>query len=130
MLQEAYQDVKLKGIPIRRAARQHGLPESTLRWRLANDLSADVKRGGPTFFTRAQEEMLAEHRVSMAHLRYGFSRWQIIDMASNPASILRKSTLTGRWRPDIDLRRMLTGNMCAAIGKNNMSLLNTGFTDS
>ena len=30
---------------------------------------------------------------------------------SFPASILRKSTatLTGRWRPDIDLRRMLTG---------------------
>ena len=38
----------------------------------------------------------------------------------SPASILRKSTsgvigpsatLTGRWRPDIDLRRMLTGSM-------------------
>ena len=49
MLQEAYQDVKLKGMPIRRAARQHGLPESTLCWRLANDISADVKRGGLPF---------------------------------------------------------------------------------
>ena len=44
----------------------------------------------------------------------------------NPASILRKSTsgrhrpvsypdgpMTGRWRPDIDLRRMLTGKRIA-----------------
>ena len=45
MLQEAYQDVKQKGFAIRRAAREHGIPESTLRWRLANDKTESVKRG-------------------------------------------------------------------------------------
>ena len=92
MLQEAYQDVKQKGMTIRRAARQHDLPESTLCWRSANNKSEDVKHGGPTFFTRAQEEMLAEHCVSMAHLGYGFSRWQIIDMESNMCAAIGKDT--------------------------------------
>ena len=60
--------------------------------------------------------------------------WRVTQLAFyvnlHRAVIGPSATLTGRWRPDIDLRRMLTGNMCAAIGKNNMSLLNTGFTDS
>jgi transposase-like protein len=54
MLKEAYQDFKEKGTAIKKAARVHGLPESTFRWRLAKGKSVDVKRGGPTFFTPAQ----------------------------------------------------------------------------
>jgi transposase-like protein len=57
MLKEADKDVKEKGMTIRKAARVHGLPESTFRWRLAKGKSVDVKRGGPTFFTPAQEEL-------------------------------------------------------------------------
>ena len=77
----ACQDVKQKSFAIKRAAREHGQPEYTLRWRLANDKPESVKRMDSTFFTRAQEEMLAEHCVSMAYLGYGFTRWQMIDMA-------------------------------------------------
>lgn len=36
IIKEAYQDVKEKEMPIRKAARIYGIPEATLRWRLAN----------------------------------------------------------------------------------------------
>ena len=91
-LLDAYKDVKEKGIAIRRAAKVHGLPESTLRWRLANEKKEDLKHGGQNFFTRAQEEMLAEHCVSMAHLGYGFTRWQVLDMAKNMSEAVGKDT--------------------------------------
>lgn len=61
-LRKAYQDVTEKGMAIRAAARSHGLPESTFRWRLANNKSDDVKRGGPAFFLKEP----------------GKKRWQII----------------------------------------------------
>ena len=48
-LLDAYKDVKEKGIAIRRAAKVHGLPESTLRWRLANEKKEDLKHGGQNF---------------------------------------------------------------------------------
>ena len=67
-LHVAYKAVKKKGYVVRKAARLHGLPESTLRWRLTNQKGEDVKQGGPTIFSRTQEEMLADHCVYMAHL--------------------------------------------------------------
>ena len=80
-LHDAYKAIKEKGFAVRKAARQHGLPESTLRWRLANLKGEDLKWGGQTIFSRNQEEMLAERCVSMAHLGYGFPdgkclKWQ------------------------------------------------------
>ena len=97
-LHDAYKAVKEKGFAVRKAARQHGLPESTLRWRLANLKGEDVKWGGQTIFSRNQEEMLAEHCVSMAHLGYGFSRWQVLEMAKNMSEAIgRDSEPTKHW---------------------------------
>ena len=97
MMKAAYSDVKEKGMAIRGSARLHGVPESTLRWRLTKS-DEDVKRGGPTFFTRAQEQMLAEHCVSMAHLGYGFTRWQVLEMAKNMSDAIGKPCeLTKHW---------------------------------
>ena len=42
--------------------------------------------------------MLAKHCVSMAHLGYGFTRWQIIDMAKNMCEAVGKDReLTKHW---------------------------------
>ena len=82
-LHDAYTDVREKGFAIRKAARLHGLPESTMRRRLTNNKSEELKRSGPTIFTRPQVELLAEHCVAMAHIGYGFSRWQVLEMAKN-----------------------------------------------
>ena len=97
-MHDAYKAVKEKGFAVRKAARQHGLPESTLRWRLANSKGEDMKWGGQTIFSRTQEEMLAEHCVSMAHLGYGFSRWQVLEMAKNMSEAVgRDSEPTKHW---------------------------------
>ncbi|KAJ8320359.1 hypothetical protein KUTeg_001946 [Tegillarca granosa] len=82
-LKEAYSDVIQKNFKIRTAAILHGIPESTLRPRLASSNDSDIRRGGPTIFPKNQEQQLAEHCISMAHLAYGFARWQILDMAKN-----------------------------------------------
>ena len=84
-------DKKEMGFAERKAARQHGLPESTLRWILANSKGEYVKRGGQTIFSRTQEEMLAEHCISMAHLGFGFSRWQVLEIAQNMSEAVGRS---------------------------------------
>ena len=77
----------------------------------------------------------------LGHLLYILQSFKL--NFNNPASILRKSTsghyravigpsatLTGRWRPDIDLRRMLTGKwpmkaqikLCECTGWSRLSL--------
>ena len=83
MLEVAYNDVKIKKMAIRKAARLHCVPESTLRFRLNHDNGLDVRGGGPTIFTREQEEALAEHFTLMARMGYGMTRWQVVEMAKN-----------------------------------------------
>ncbi|KAH3856024.1 hypothetical protein DPMN_098604 [Dreissena polymorpha] len=59
-----------------------------MRWRFANGKGQYVYLERHTILTRVQEEILSQHCVSMAHLGYGFSRWQILDMALNMAVAL------------------------------------------
>ncbi|CAG2215069.1 unnamed protein product [Mytilus edulis] len=84
MLKEAGDDVVLHGKSIRGAAKRHNVPESTLRCRLSDPGGvADVRMGGPTIFTPAEETQLAVHCTSMADKGYGYTRWQIIEIACN-----------------------------------------------
>ena len=89
-----------RGVPIRTAARRYGINECTLRLRLRRrrEGKTDFRRGAPTFFSRHQEELLANHCIKMANLGYGLSRWQIIEMARNMANELGSTTVpTHRW---------------------------------
>ncbi|XP_033728930.1 uncharacterized protein LOC117318038 [Pecten maximus] len=92
-MKEAYDDVKTKHHQIRSAAKIHNIPESTLRYRLKHPEGTDVKKGGPIIFTRKQEELLADHCIGMAHLGYGFTRWQIIEMAKNMCEVVGKENI-------------------------------------
>ncbi|XP_033725380.1 uncharacterized protein LOC117315340 [Pecten maximus] len=99
-MEEAYDDVKTKHHKIRSAAKIHNIPESTLRYRLKHPEGTDVKKkGGPTIFSRKQEELLADHCIGMAHLGYGFTRWQIIEMAKNMCEVVGKENIepTKHW---------------------------------
>ena len=82
-LHDACTDIREMDFSIRKVARLHGLPESTLRRGLANNKGEELKRGGQALFARTQEELLAEHCVAMANIDYGFSSWQILEMAKN-----------------------------------------------
>lgn len=47
---------------------------------------------GSNVFSRAQEEMLAQHCISMAHLGYGFTGWQVLEMAGNMCEAIGKDS--------------------------------------
>ena len=77
------------GNSIRGASRMYGVPESTLRFRLASTRGA-ANPGHPAYFSESEERQLADHCIQMASLGYGYTRWQVIEIAENMA------TLTGR----------------------------------
>ena len=57
-----------------------------------------MKKGGQTIFSRTQEEMLAEHCVSMAHLGYDFSRWQVLEMTRNMSKAAGRGNEPTKYR--------------------------------
>lgn len=73
-----------KGVEIRKAARQYGINEKTLRDRLKKiKAGKDHKPRGSTTFSATQETMLANHCIHLAELGYGLARWQVIEVAKN-----------------------------------------------
>lgn len=55
--------------PIRKTAREYGVPEATLRDRLALRVDPDVTRSGPgPMFTQEQESRLATHLEFMSNV--------------------------------------------------------------
>ena len=77
-IEDALKRIKA-GLPVLRAAKQHGIPEATLRRRI---LSGNKQRQQQnayhyTTFTAEQEKLLAEHCLKMASLGYGLASWQV-----------------------------------------------------
>lgn len=88
MVKAACDDVILNGRTIRGSAKIHNVPESTLRRRLGSDRTAEEwKMGAPSYFSMAEESQLAQHCIGMAERGYGYTRWQIIEMAKGMASL-------------------------------------------
>ena len=82
-MREAMNDAQLDNMSIRGSAKLHNIPESTVRGRLNDPRGVNVRMGGPTIFTPSQEARLAQHCIYMADRGYGYSRWQILEIASN-----------------------------------------------
>lgn len=98
MVRAALDDVEMKNITIRGSARLHGIPESTLRRRLRDPRGENVNMGGPTIFTKSEETQLAQHCIEMAERGYGYTRWQIIEIARNMSTAKEKNlTPTKHW---------------------------------
>ena len=72
----AYEDVKERGMSVYRAARECGIPESTLRDRHLGIQSVDSlpSHGSAPLLSRKEEKSLVDHIEYMSHIGYGYSR--------------------------------------------------------
>ena len=87
----------LKGKAARTAGREYGVPESTLRRRVREIRAGKTERhptSSYTTFTPFQED-LANHCIKMSRLGYGYTAWQIIDMAVNMARLVNAKRIPG-----------------------------------
>lgn len=98
----AYQAVREMGMPVKTAARQYGVPQTTLRDRVLGRIDPETTSSGPqALFSQHEEAVFVEHIKSMAKLGYGYSRGELIDQASNYAVFVGKRDqghpLSDRW---------------------------------
>ncbi|XP_060604794.1 uncharacterized protein LOC132757505 [Ruditapes philippinarum] len=101
-LQNAYKLVKETGMPIKSAARQYGVPHSTLRDRVKGRIDPETLKPGPAPLLSQEEELnFVDHIKAMASLGYGYTITEVIAMASNYAVCLGKRTpdkpLSTKW---------------------------------
>ncbi|XP_060572583.1 uncharacterized protein LOC132730626 [Ruditapes philippinarum] len=98
----AYQAVKDACMPIKTAARQYGVPQTTLRDRVLGRIDPDTVSSGPqALFSQEQEALFVQHLKAMAELGYGYSRTEVTSQASNFALFLglrdKNHPLSDRW---------------------------------
>lgn len=98
----AYQAVKEAKMPIKTAARQFGVPQTTLRDRVLDRIDPDTVSSGPqALFSQEEEAVFVDHIKAMAELGYGYSRTEVTAQASNFAVFLGKRDkehpLSDRW---------------------------------
>ena len=74
-----------------RAAKYYDVPLTTLRDRVDNRISIDtLSSGPPPLFNQIQEAKLVEHIKDMAYVGYGYTRSEILNMATDYAVHLGK----------------------------------------
>lgn len=85
------------------AAKMYGVLQSTLRFILPSTVG-HISPGHPTYFSESKERQLADHCIRMASLRYGYARWQVIEIAANMTTMTGRSmTPTKHWFPDLEM---------------------------
>ncbi|KAJ8317089.1 hypothetical protein KUTeg_004993 [Tegillarca granosa] len=85
-LTNAYQAVQETGLAVRKAAKLYGVPLTTLRDRVDQRVHVDTVKSGPDpLLSELEEARLVEHIGYMAELGYGYSRAQVIALASDLA---------------------------------------------
>ena len=101
-LTRAFVAAKEDGISVRQAARQFNVPLTTLRDRVDGRVYIDCCTMGPApLFMQLEEARLIEHLNEMAAYGYGYSREEIVDLATEYAVQLGKrpknQPLTLQW---------------------------------
>ena len=84
------------------AARRFNVPLTTLRDRVDGRVDVDsVSSGAPSLFTQEEEAFIVEHVKSMAEIGYGYTRAEVIHLASDYAIDVglrdAKKPLTTKW---------------------------------
>ncbi|XP_046547260.1 MFS-type transporter clz9-like [Haliotis rubra] len=88
---KAYLSVVEDGASVRGAAGKYGIPEATLRDRVRGYVNPEVVKSGiPPLLNQEEELHLVEHLKVMAASGYGYSRAEVVDMASTYAVALGK----------------------------------------
>ena len=114
---KAYYSVTDNGMSFRGAANKFGLPEATLRNRVSGKIGVEViKSGREPLLNLEEENCLVQHIKVMASCGYGYSRSEVVDMASNyavalgkrdrdhPFSLMWFHNFMKRW-PDLKVRK-------------------------
>ena len=88
-LQEAMRLIE-DGISAYKASQLTGVPQSTIKDRRAGKVSQDLFcTGHPTIFSKDQELKLKDHILNMTYMGYGYSRVELIVIASDMAHFLK-----------------------------------------
>ncbi|XP_062613890.1 uncharacterized protein LOC134275640 [Saccostrea cucullata] len=100
-LDNAYQAVK-GGMSVHGAAKRFQVPLTTLRDRVDGRINIDVASSGPPpLFTQEQESYIVEHVKTMSEIGYGYTRAEVLNLASDYAVDLgireKGKELTMKW---------------------------------
>lgn len=125
----AYNAVKDRNVPVAQAAREHGVPDSTLRDRVDGRVGAQVTRSGPKpLFNKDEEKKMVDHVVGMANMGIGYTRTSVVQLATDSAKAVGKSKTTlsmkwyysfiNRWKEDIKLQTPRALDVYRAKGAN------------
>ena len=72
-MKKAMEDVATKNKGLRQAAREYGVPATTLKRRIDNSLPAEAKPGPSTALSKEEEDRLAKYIMTMAQMGFGLS---------------------------------------------------------
>ena len=87
----AYSAVMEFGHSVARAARIHAVPEQTLRDRVKDKIDLSVRSSGPDcLFSKHEEKKIVEFLKEQAAIGYGYTRNQVIFLASEFAIANKK----------------------------------------
>ncbi|XP_053385176.1 uncharacterized protein LOC128550335 [Mercenaria mercenaria] len=87
----ALEKVRQTGAPIKTTAREFGIPEASLRHKLSGRVDPEATHSGPPpMFTQEEECHFVDHLKFMSECGYGYSRAEVVDMASEYAICLGK----------------------------------------
>ncbi|KAJ8307379.1 hypothetical protein KUTeg_015463 [Tegillarca granosa] len=87
----AFLAVKEQNMSVKRASRQYNVPETTLRQRILGRVSCDTTSSGtPPILSQEEEAVFVEHLKAMANMGYGYTRTEVVQMASEYAVTLQK----------------------------------------
>ena len=98
----AYQAVREMRMPVKTAAQQYGVPQTTLRDRVLGRIDPEITSSEPqALLSQHEEAVFVEHIKSMSQLGYGYSRSEVINQVSSYAVFLGKRDeehpLSDRW---------------------------------
>ena len=87
---KAYSMVKDEGVPVLKAARTYGVPETTLRDRVMGRVDPETGMGSVPLFSQLEEVQMVNHVRTMADFGYGYTRQECVDLATDFAVQLGK----------------------------------------
>ena len=87
----AFRAIKEQKMPVTRAAAQFNVPETTLRQRAKGRVNPETTNSGPApLLSQEEEAVFVDHLKSMAGVGYGYTRSEVVNMASEYAVSLHK----------------------------------------
>ncbi|XP_053374917.1 uncharacterized protein LOC123533097 [Mercenaria mercenaria] len=95
-----------KNFSVRKIAREFGVPETTLRNKINGKFGVKISLGRPPVINFPLEQKLADHCAFMAQMGYGYTKWQVLDIAMELA---KASGVSDKFRNDKPSKHWFNG---------------------